>query len=169
MKYLKSFNESSIVNILSDCKDILIDLSDNHIPCKVWVSSIGSILVEIGDDKGLTSLKNEESTFDHLISYLESFGYLFSKKSFYEGDNWEYYESCPKCSSDEVTIDVNSEVRFQSGLKFTCDKCKYVGDSEDFTSPEWPLNKSELMWVIGDGVKFDFMRIQFDKSKITTK
>ena len=180
MKHLKRFNESSIdsvyehshevSNILSDCKDILIDLSDNHIPYKVWVSSIGSILIEIGDDKGLTSLKNEESTFDHLFSYLESFGYLMNgKRSFYEGDNWDYYESCPKCSSGEVTIDVNSEVRFQSGYKFTCDKCKYVGDSEEFTSPEWPLDKSDLMWVIKDGVKFDFMRIQFNKSKITTK
>ena len=174
MKHLKRFsvyehshevsNESSIVNILNDCKDILIDLSDNHIPYKVWVASSGSIIVDIGDDKGLTSLKNEGSTFDHLFSYLESFGYLMNgKKSFYEGNNWEYYESCPKCGSDEVTIDVNSEVRFQSGNKFTCDKCKYVGDSEDFTSPDWPLDKNELMWVIGDGVKFDFMRIQFDK------
>ena len=160
MKHLKGFNESSIVNILNDCRDILIDLSDNHIHYKVWVSSSGSILIEIGDDRGLTSLKSMSTTFDHLISYLESIGYLFSKKSFYEGDNWEYYESCPKCGSDEVTID---HIPTQIGNKFTCDKCKYVGDSEDFTSPEWPLNKSELMWVIGDGVKFDFMRIQFDK------
>ena len=182
MKHLKRFNESSVDSIyehshevsnesisdlndvVNDCKDILIDLSDNHIPYKVWVASSGSIIVDIGDDKGLTSLKNEGSTFDHLFSYLESFGYLMNgKRSFYEGDNWDYYESCPKCSSDEVTVDVNSEDKFQSGLKFTCDKCKYVGDSEEFNSPEWPLDKSELMWVIGDGVKFDFMRIQFNK------
>ena len=104
-------NESSIVNILNDCKDILIDLSDNHIPYKVWVASSGSIIVDIGDDKGLTSLKNEGSTFDHLFSYLESFGYLMNgKKSFYEGNNWEYYESCPKCGSDEVTVDVEASV-----------------------------------------------------------
>jgi hypothetical protein len=173
MKYLKRFNESSIGSvyehshevstIINDCKDILIDLSDNNITCKVWVSGSGSIIVQIGDDNLFTSLRNMSDTFDHLFSYLESFGYLMSNKSFWEGDSWEYYESCPKCSSDEVTIDVNSEDRFGSGHKFTCDKCNYLGDSEDFQSPEWPLNKSELMWVIKDGVKFNFMRIQFDK------
>ena len=172
MKHLKRFNEHSheVSNIINDCKDILIDLSDNNIHYKVWEALSGSIIVDIGDDNLFTSLRNMSDTFDHLFSYLESFGYLMNgKKSFYEGDSWEYYESCPKCFSDEVTIDVNSEDKFQSGHKFTCDKCKYLGDSEDFQSAEWPLNKSELFYSIKNGVRFYFMRIQFEKSKITIK
>jgi hypothetical protein len=154
MKHLKGFNESSIVNILSDCRDILIDLSDNHIPYKVWVSGSGSIIVQIGDGECLTSLKSMSTTFDHLISYLESIGYLLSKKSFYENSNWEYYECCPHCSSDN--IDINDSV-------FTCRKCKSSGGSEDFMTPEWPLDSGELFYSIKMNYKFDFMMIQFDR------
>ena len=157
MKHLKGFNESSIVNILSDCRDILIDLSDNHIPYKVWVSGSGSIIVDIGDGEGLTSLKNMSTTFEHLFSYLESFGYtLNSKKSFYEGDNWEYYECCPHCGNENVLI--NRDV-------FTCLKCKTSGGSEEFTTPEWPLSKSEFMsTVVRGGQGFNFMILNFCKT-----
>ena len=128
MKHLKRFNESSIDDIINDCKDILIDLSDNNITYKVWVSGrfsgSGSIIVDIGDDDDNSiSLMNMSDTFEHLISYLESFGYLFSKKSFYHEDL--YYGS--------------------------------------------PLDKAELFHSIKNGVKFYFMRIQFEKSKITIK
>ena len=166
MKHLKKFNENSDSDIIDNCKDILVDLSDNHIPYKLWVKDkYDFIMIEIGDiEGGWTSLKNMSTTFDHLFSYLESFGYsLNSKKSFYEGENWEYYECCPKCGSNNITVrnfhdDVNNDV-------FACDKCNYVGEVEEFQSPEWPLSKSEFMFsVVRDGQKFNFMILNFSKT-----
>jgi len=37
MKHLKKFRENLDTQIIDNCKDILVDLSDNHIPYKVWV------------------------------------------------------------------------------------------------------------------------------------
>ena len=71
MKHLKKFNENSDSDIIDNCKDILVDLSDNHIPYKLWVKDkYDFIMIEIGDiEGGWTSLKNMSTTFDHLFSY----------------------------------------------------------------------------------------------------
>lgn len=159
MKHLKKFRENLDTQIIDNCKDILVDLSDNHIPYKVLVKDkYDFVMIEIGEGEGVvTSLKNMSTTFEHLFSYLESFGYtLNSKKSFYEGDNWEYYECCPHCGNENVLL--NRDV-------FTCDKCKTSGDSEEFTTPEWPLSKSEFMsTVIRGGQGFNFMILNFCKT-----
>jgi hypothetical protein len=159
MKHLKKFRENLDTQIIDNCKDILVDLSDNHIPYKVWVKDkYDFIMIEIGEGDGVvTSLKNMSTTFEHLFSYLESFGYtLNSKKSFYEGDNWEYYECCPNCGNENVIL--NRDV-------FTCLKCNASGDSEEFTTPEWPLSKSEFMsTVVRGGQGFNFMILNFFKT-----
>ena len=47
----------------------------------------------------------------------------------------------------------------------TRDKFNYVGEVEEFQSPEWPLSKSEFMFsVVRDGQKFNFMILNFSKT-----
>ena len=151
---------SNLNDIINDCKDILIDLGDNKITYKVNGVSLkfnDEISIEIGDDGGVTSLSNMDLPFEHLISYLESMGFILDGNgSFYENSNWEYYERCPNCFSDNIRV--NDDV-------FTCNKCKLSGDSDDFITPEWPLDKSELFYSIKMNYKFDFMSLVFYRVK----
>ena len=172
MKYIMSFsvyehshevsNESisDLNDVVNDCKDILVDLLDHKITYNVWGSGgtrKDNITIEIGDVSGVTSLINMDLPFEHLFSYLESSGFVLdTNRSFYENSNWDYYECCPNCFSDNIRV--NDDV-------FTCNKCKTYGDSDDFITPEWPLDKSELFYSIKMNYKFDFMKIDFYRVK----
>lgn len=177
MKHLRRFNENSydLYNtIISDCKDILLDLTDEGIRCGVslWLGdNIDKVKIEIeASERSKVRLGDFSLSFEHLISYLESKGYILdSKGSFYENDDWEYYEGCPTCGSNNVSfVDrcdgqkeyLNDDRNIND---WKCGKCGKVGEQEDFLKPEWPISKSELLNSIRNNYYIDFMYLIFRK------
>ena len=150
MIYLKKFNESksNLESVSKDCKDILLALSDkgiyyNIIPQKLtrYPKVTEIIDININSDNGSIKLKEYELEFEHLLSYLESEGFSLRKGSYYGSDDWDSFERCPKCDSQDITTNENKE-------NLICKKCGTRGDYEDFSTLEYPLNKSELIWSI---------------------
>jgi hypothetical protein len=175
MKHLKRFNESSDLynTIISDCKDILLDLTDVGIRCGVdggikWDGvdsqiNVDKVKIEIeASERSKVRLGDFGLSFEHLISYLESKGYILdSKGSFYENDDWDYYEGCPKCMSRNVWFterDDEGDINM-----WLCGKCGKVGDEEYFLKPEHPISKSELLNSIRNNYYIDFMYLIFLK------
>jgi hypothetical protein len=153
------FNES-IKDIVQDCKYILIDLADDGVPYKTSIKKSTSIddniVIDIIDyDKGI-ELKKYVDNFNHLFDYLESLGYVLSKSSYYCGDNWDAYERCPECNSTGNITMINSDA-----LK--CNDCGHEALNGEFSSPDYPLNKSELMWSAKVGDKPTLMYLEFKK------
>ncbi len=164
MKYLRAFNESdnNQTNIINDCKDILLDLDDYSIKYNVYgleggTSYYDKIKIELGDGDNSFKLNSTELIFEHLFSYLESLDFVLDgRDSFYEGDNWDYYEACPSCGSNNV-----SSLPLADVYEFECVKCKHVGLREDFQTPEHPINKSDLMYSIKHRYHINFMLLTF--------
>jgi hypothetical protein len=177
MKHLKRFNESSDLynTIISDCKDILLDLTDVGIRCSVdggikWdgvESQVNADKVKIEIEASSWSkvrLGDFSLSFEHLISYLESKGYILdSKGSFYENDDWDSYEECPECRSTNVSYDrfTNGERNWGSDYKYG--KCSHVGDQDNFQSQSHPISKSGLLNSIRNNYYIDFMYLVFLK------
>ena len=175
MKHLRRFNENSydLYNTISDCKDILLDLTDIGIRCSVdmgikWdgvKSGINADKVKIEIEASSLSkvrLGDFSLSFEHLISYLESKGYILdSKGSFYENADWEYYECCPTCGSTNVSF-VNRDDDIVINT-WECGKCGKVGDQEDFLKPDHPISKSGLLNSIRNNYYIDFMYLIFLK------
>jgi ribosomal protein S27AE len=165
MKHLKRFNENSYdlhTNTISDCKDILLDLTDVGIRCDIkHFSNVDKVKIEIeASSLSKVRLGDFGPSFEHLLSYLESKGYILdSKGSFYENDDWEYYEGCPTCGSTNVSFVDRDDDRDINTWK--CGKCGKVGDQEDFLKPEWPISKSELLNSIRNNYYIDFMYLIF--------
>jgi ribosomal protein S27AE len=165
MKHLKRFNENSYdlhTNTISDCKDILLDLTDVGIRCDIkHFSNVDKVKIEIeASSHSKVRLGDFGPSFEHLLSYLESKGYILdSKGSFYENDDWEYYEGCPTCGSTNVSFVDRDDDRDINTWK--CGKCGKVGDQEDFLKPEWPISKSELLNSIRNNYYIDFMYLIF--------
>ena len=162
MKYLMKFNES-LEDIVQDCKYILIDLADDGIEYDTYISkstrwgvSSDNIIIEIGDNEKFIELKKYVDNFNHLFDHLESLGYVLSKSSYYRGDSWDYHESCPECNLTGNIIMIDSD-----NLK--CNNCGYEGLLGEFSSPDHPLNKSELMWSAKVGDKPTLMYLEFKK------
>ena len=173
MKYLKRFNESSsdFTNIISECKDILIELSDKDIKYRVYGYKGAKILneekfmdlirVELGDQYNVVKLKNMDLMFEHLFSYMESEGFKLGKDSYYENSNWEYHEACPECDSQSISPPDD----LQSMIGWKCSKCNHEGHQDDFQRPEHPLTKEELFWSIKKNYYIQFMSLAFYKDK----
>jgi len=175
-------NESyDIYNTISDCKDILLDLTDVGIRCGVdagikWDGvrsgiNVDKVKIEIvASSLSKVRLGDFSLSFEHLISYLESKGYILdSKGSFYENDDWDYYEGCPTCGSNNVSfVDrcdgqkeyLNDDRNIND---WKCGKCGKVGEQEDFLKPEHPISKSELLNSIRNNYYIDFMYLIFRK------
>jgi ribosomal protein S27AE len=170
MKHLKRFNESSDLynTIISDCKDILLDLTDEGIRCGVslWLGdNIDKVKIEIeASERSKVRLGDFGLSFEHLISYLESKGYILdSRGSFYENDDWDYYEECPECMSTNVSfVNRNDDSDINN---WKCGKCGKVGEQEDFLRPDHPISKSELLNSIRNNYYVDFMYLIFLKKK----
>jgi len=179
MRYIKTFNESSDLynTIISDCKDILLDLTDVGIRCGVdggikWDgvdSQINADKVKIEIEASSHSkvrLGDFGLSFEHLLSYLESKGYILdSKGSFYENDDWDSYEECPECRSTNVSYDSFTNGERNWGSDYKCGKCGHVGDVDNFQSPSHPISKSELLNSIRNNYYIDFMYLVFLKKK----
>ena len=175
MKYLRRFNENSydLYNTISDCKDILLDLTDIGIRCSVdggikWDGvksqiNVDKVKIEIeASSLSKVRLGDFSLSFEHLISYLESKGYILdSKGSFYENDDWEYYEGCPTCGSNNVSFVDRDDDRDINNWE--CGKCGKVGEQEDFLKPDHPISKSELLNSIRNNYYIDFMYLIFRK------
>ena len=162
MKHLKRFNENSYdlyTNTISDCKDILLDLTDVGIRCDIkHFGNVDKVKIEIAYVSSYSKVRLGDfgPSFEHLLSYLESKGYILDNKgSFYENDDWEYYEGCPTCGSTNVSF-VNRDDDIVINT-WKCGKCGKVGDQEDFLKPEWPISKSELLNSISNNYYIDFM------------
>jgi ribosomal protein S27AE len=171
MKHLRRFNENSydLYNtIISDCKDILLDLTDEGIRCGVslWLGdNIDKVKIEIeASERSKVRLGDFSLSFEHLISYLESKGYILdSRGSFYENDDWDYYEECPECMSTNVSfVNRNDDSDINN---WKCGKCGKVGEQEDFLRPDHPISKSELLNSIRNNYYVDFMYLIFLKKK----
>ena len=168
MKHLKRFNENSYdlyTNTISDCKDILLDLTDIGISCNIkHFGNVDKVNIEIeASPLSKVRLGDFASSFEHLISYLESKGYILdSKGSFYGNDDWEYYEGCPTCGSNNVSF-VNRDDDDRDINNWECGKCGKVGDQEDFLKPDHPISKSELLNSIRNNYYIDFMYLIFLK------
>jgi hypothetical protein len=115
MKYLKRFNESTsdFTNIISECQDILVELSDKDIKYRVYGYKGAKILgeetykdlirVEVGDQYNTVKLKDMDLMFEHLFSYMESEGFELGKDSYFENSNWDSHEACPECDGQSIT------------------------------------------------------------------
>ena len=165
MRYLRRFNENSYdlyTNTISDCKDILLDLTDTGISCNIkHFGNVDKVKIEIeASSHSKVRLGDFGPSFEHLLSYLESKGYILdSKGSFYENDDWEYYEGCPTCGSTNVSF-VNRDDDIVINT-WKCGKCGKVGDQEDFLKPDHPISKSELLNSIRNNYYIDFMYLIF--------
>ena len=78
MKYLKRFNESNTDNIISECKDILLELTDKDIKYRVYGFNgsengklVDVVRVELGDQSKTIKLEGMDLMFQHLFSCLE--------------------------------------------------------------------------------------------------
>jgi ribosomal protein L37AE/L43A len=172
MKYLKKFNESSLdfINIIGECKDILLELSDKDIKYKVYGHESAKILgkevfrdiirVEIGDESTIIKMIGMDLMFEHLFSYMESEGFKLNKDSYYENDSWEYYEACPECNSENIK---SPDDESMEGWK--CNKCGHEGYVDDFQRPEHPLDKSDLFWATKSNYHIQFMLLEFHRPK----
>jgi hypothetical protein len=168
MKHLRRFNESdnynNLTNIINECKDILIELEHEGIKYNVYgfeggTPSYNRIKIEIGDESKIIKLRGYELMFEHLFSYLESEKFALDRNdSFYEKDGWDDYEACPECQSTNVSS-INRDD--DGDNEFECGKCKHIGYQEDFQTPEYPINKGELMYSIKNNYYIDFMLLSF--------
>jgi len=175
MKYLKSFNESTsdFTNIISECKDILVELGDKDIEYRVY-GYRGAPSFESGTNKDLIRVEvgkqyynkyikmiSMDLMFEHLFSYMESEGFTLGKDSYYENSNWDYHEACPECDSQSITPP--NDLQSMKGWK--CNKCKHEGHQDDFQRPEHPVSKDELFWSIKQNYHIQFMSLAFYRDK----
>ena len=152
MKYLKKFNESISSDIINDCKDILIDLSDDNIKYK-FINDPEIIMIEIFSDEKIIDLKKYEDPIKRINDYLESLGFNLSLFSYYKKDG-EILELCPICNSSYV----------KSGPSYSiCTDCEYSGDIEEFEREEHYFDKEKLYSYIDNGVKADYIWLNFKK------
>jgi predicted Zn-ribbon and HTH transcriptional regulator len=169
MKHLKRFNENSYdlyTNTISDCKDILLDLTDVGISCNIkHFGNVDKVNIEIeASSHSKVRLGDFSLSFEHLLSYLESKGYILdSKGSFYENDDWDSYEECPECRSTNVSYDSFTNGERNWGSDYKCGKCGHVGDQDNFQSQSHPISKSELLNSIRNNYYIDFMYLLFLK------
>lgn len=169
MKYLKRFNESSsdFTNIISECKDILIELSDKDIKYRVYGYKGAKILneetfvdvvrVELGDQYNTFKIGDIDLMFEHLFSYMESEGFKLGKDSYFENSNWDSHEACPECDSQSISPPDD----LQSMVGWKCNKCKHEGHQDDFQRPEHPITKGDLFWGIKENYHIQFMSLVF--------
>lgn len=172
MKYLKTYskllesNYQQLSDIRSNCNEILFEFSDKGIKYNLWgyegVHNDGDIKdiirIEIGDERKYIKLNEFESEFNHLLSYLESEGFVFTKRSFVENDNWDPYLKCPNCDND----DIDQEIVI-SGETYTC-KCGYKGDVSDFGNLEhYVEDKSDFISMILSKYWAQFISLEFEK------
>jgi hypothetical protein len=177
MKYLKSFNESTseFNNMISECQDILVELSDKDIKYRVYGYKGAKILgeetykdlirIEVGEVYSspyeTIKLKDMDLMFEHLFSYMESEGFELGKDSYFENSNWDSHEACPECDGQSITPPDD----LQSMLGWKCNKCKHEGHQDDFQRPEHPLSKDELFWSIKQNYHIQFMSLAFYRDK----
>lgn len=159
MRYLKRFNESSN-EIIQDCKDILIDLSDDNIDCDFYITqklnlSIKSkyhevLIFKIGDNNKEIDLNKYSDNFERLFEFLDSMGYELTNNSYYQHGDWDLYKTCPNCKSENVS-------------RGTCRECNYEGYESDFLTYEHPLTKDGLIYSIKFGDTPEYIYLEFKK------
>lgn len=175
MKYLKRFESvnSTSYKYLSEvnrnCTDILLELDDKGIIYNIYGSEgvqmgrhkpgsyiADMITIEIGDDFKTVKLKEFELELEHLLSYLDGEGFKLNSNSYCMNDTWDYHESCPEC--DSVSIEELDDY-------WSCSKCDYKGQLDDFRAPEHPLTMSDLKWYIKNNYYIQFMCLRFIKPR----
>lgn len=104
MRYLKGFNESNdneYLDIIDNCLDILIDITDNYIPVDVKKGSVydtrkdylgnNTITIEIGDNNENQMRKRFWSFYEYSSEFLRLNEYLESE-NYYLVDGFIYYD-----------------------------------------------------------------------------
>lgn len=149
MKRIKSFrlfeDFNTIENVVQECYGILKDL-DLNINIEMGKYGKEKIFISISHRwNHLFSLKESISSFDQLISYLESEGFMFlDDECSYEGTNTRL--ACPECEGDELESEDNENIT-------KCIRCGHEDLSMEFHSNRWPIyfsdELSELKEIFG--------------------
>lgn len=165
MKYLKSFNESTyqyLSDVRNNCNDILLELNDKGIKYEIYgfEGGLGSIRIEIGDERKTVKLKEFELELEHLLSYLKAEGFKLGKNSYCMNDSWDNYECCPECDSVDLTL---PNLNTMNG--WICNKCKHKGNQEEFQTTDHPLTMNDLKWYIKKNYYVQFMSLAFVKAR----
>jgi hypothetical protein len=156
MKRIKSFKlfEDSITieHIVQECYDILKDLD---LDINIEMSKYGkeTIFISISHKcDQLFSLKDSISSFDQLISYLESKGFMYvNDECSYEGTNTRF--GCPACGCDEDELNDEDE---------NITKCTLCGH-EDITGAFLISSWSISSWELPDLEKIFGLELTFRK------
>ena len=167
MKYLflfEGFNYQKLSDVRANCNEILFEFSVRNIKYELWGfegvrkgDNIKDIIrIEIGlDSLNHIKLNEFESEFNHLLSYLDSEGFVFSKESFVENDSWDPYLVCPECKSTDI---------YDSNTIITCPSCYSTFDMSDFHSSQHPIeNKSDFISMISSKYWVQFISLEFEK------
>lgn len=157
MRYLKRFNESATNEIVNDCKDILIDFTDNGYFIDSYLKS-NTLVVEIGDELKMIKLQDFGEPLERLFYYLSSEGYSLTGKSYVQNDNWDANTQCPECGSESiVTIDTGDE--FLS----TCKKCGYSDNNSNFLDFRHRVDESDIKYFVKHKYWVQYMYLVFEK------
>ena len=158
MRYLKRFNESATNEIVNDCKDILIDFTDNGYFIDSYLKS-NTLIVEIGErESKMIKLQDFGEPLERLFYYLSSEGYSLTGKSYVQNDNWDANTQCPECGSESiVTIDTGDE--FLS----TCKKCGYSDDNSNFLDFRHRVDESDIKYFVKHKYWVQYMYLVFEK------
>lgn len=168
MKHLEKYKIFESHIFVDYIKDILIELSDDGVGYDVQLKGDGteftkftSIVVILSSYKFELELRSIGHIIEHLFSYLESQGYVLGEDSFYENENWDYYERCPECMSRSVWFTERNDDKDIN--MWICGKCGGEGVQEDFQTPEHPISKGELLNSIKNNYYINFMYLEFKK------
>lgn len=159
MKYLKRFNESATNEITNDCKDILIDFTDNGYFIDSYLNkNSDSIIVEIGDETKMIKLHEFEESLERLLYFLSSEGYSLSRRSYVQNDTWEAVIICPECNDENIETE-NTGDEFLS----TCSNCGYQEENSHFLDFRHRVDESDIKYFTEHKYWVQYMYLEFKK------
>jgi hypothetical protein len=161
MRYLKNFNESVDSQLVDDCKYILSELSDKGILVDATMNEKGlSIDIESisNSDNDYIKLNEYKLEFEHLLSFLESYGYKLQKDSYVTNDTWDPNVFCPNCGNDNTDDIIGGE-----DYKTKCYHCDYESSSDQFLDFRHKIDEGDLHYFIKDNYWVGSMSLYFKR------
>lgn len=164
MKYIRTFLESvnfSIPDIVSDCRDILLDFSDNGYYSNAFMKLDGTtIVVEIGDEVKMIKLHEFGDVLLRLMDYMKSKGWELSNKSFIRNDTWDPETVCPECGDYSVKRSNDDE----GETLMYCQSCGCEGLLHKFQDFRHFIKKRDIDFFIKNKYWVQYMNLKFVKS-----
>jgi hypothetical protein len=169
MRYLKKFNESIDNQLIEDCKYILSELSDKGILVNATMDEKG-LFIDIesksNSDNDYIKLNEYQLEFEHLLSFLESYGYKESAGetrwdgpySYVTNDTWDPNVFCPNCGNDNTDDIIGGE-----DYKTKCYHCDYESSSDQFLDFRHKIDEGDLHYFIKDNYWVESMSLYFKR------